>query len=335
MGRTTRDEAASALAVGVIDIESPRGSALVLEDPRADVTEALRRMGCSVARWSRLSDEAEWPAVGGDTDWVGIRLPKARREFEMLLGIAAAALAPSGRLLVYGANDEGARSVPKRLAPHFEAPATLATGGHCRVVGALRSSGRASGAVGGRMADWRTEVEVDLGAGPRPWVSYPGVFANGRLDDGTALLLRHLPAVSGTASVLDYGAGTGFLSAGMLASCPGARVTALEPDRLAAAALGENVPDATVCAGRGWSAVAGRGPWSAIVSNPPYHHGKAETMIEIDAFLGGVGANLARGGVMRCVVQRRFAFREAAESAGLSVRAVADEGPFRVWEAVS
>ncbi len=334
MGRTPRDEAAAGLAARVVDAEPPGGRALVLEDARPDVAAALARDTGGVATWSRFVGEADWPPLDDAYAWVGIRLPKSRRELEMLLAIAAAALEVDGRLIVYGANDEGVRSVARRLGPEFGSVETLATGGHCRVVGARRSGQRAT--RGGRREDWRATSQVDLGSGPREWVSYPGVFAHGRLDEGTALLLAHLPAVPPDARVLDYGAGSGFLAAGLLGVEPTAQVTALEPDRLAAAAAAENVPEATVRTGRGWTALAGCGPWRVVVSNPPYHHGTSETMREIEAFLSGASAHLERGGVLRCVVQRRFPFRKIAEPAGLrSVCTVADGGPYRVWEAVA
>jgi 16S rRNA (guanine1207-N2)-methyltransferase len=261
-----------------------------------------------------------------------MRLPRARREFELLLHMAAGALRPGGRLLVYGANDEGVKSVSRRLDPLFERPVTLATGGHARVIAAWRVSEGPHAKCA--LSDWVSRIEVDIVGRVRPWVSYPGVFAHGRVDEGTALLLEHLPAIAPEARVLDYGAGTGVLAAGALERCPTARVTALEPDGLAAAAAAENVPEARIRIGRGWDALAEAGEWDLIVANPPYHRGKAETLAEIEAFLSGVPTHLSRTGTMRCVVQRRLPFEERAQAAGLKkIRVVADRGPYRVWEA--
>lgn len=252
----------------------------------------------------------------------------------MLLHMAAGALRPGGRLLVYGANDEGVKSVPRRLEPLFDHVATLSTGGHARLVGARRRDAPPSTRAASVDA-WRETFDVTLPGteAARRWVSYPGVFAHGRLDDGTALLLTALPVVGAGARVLDYGAGTGFLAAGVLDAAPGARVTALEPDGLAAEACRENVPGAEVVVGAGWAALEGRGTWDVVVSNPPYHRGKEETLAEIDAFLEGLRSALSPGGIARCVTQRRLPFAERAGARGWAkVRPVAEGGAFRVWE---
>jgi 16S rRNA (guanine1207-N2)-methyltransferase len=190
------------------------------------------------------------------------------------------------------------------------------------------------------MAAWRTVAPVAVpwaGDGAsRPWVSWPGVFAHGRLDAGTALLLAHLPVDALTAStgvrVLDWGAGSGFLGAGVRAAAPDAEVTLVELDALAAAAAVENVPGALVRQGDGWRAVDESGPFDVVVANPPYHQGKEESMALVDRLLAGVSAGMAPRGVMRIVVQRRLPVAAPLERTFARVAVVADEGPFRIWE---
>lgn len=344
MSRRSRDEAAAALVVTALGrIDAPE-RALVLEDPRREVADALAAAGCAVTTWSRRDPgadgtlpwvQADRPLVA-DCQLVALRLPRAKQELEMLLHLAAGALAPEGVLWVYGANDEGAKSVAGKLPPLFERPFTLATGGHARLVAAGLAPDGPEPRI--TLESWLEHFELALPAmaasGPRlvRWTSLPGTFAHGRLDEGTALLLRHLPPVGPGSRVLDYGAGTGPLAAGVLAAEPTARVTALEPDALAAAALRINVPEAEVVIGAGWPPLTER-RWHAVIANPPYHRGKKETTALIAQFLGGLGGALERGGVMRCVVQRRLPFAELATEAGLAgAEAVADEGPYRVWQ---
>lgn len=339
MARPSRDEAAATLAARELRAQPAWGRILVLEDPLTLVHDAVAGTGADVCAWSRRRlGDAAWPP-DGPVDTVALRLPRAREEFEMLVHIAADRLRPGGRLLVYGANDEGIKPAPKRIAPLFGRVATLATGGHARLLGAQRPA-EVTGVRATREA-WRTMSAVavpwrDTAAPPLPWVSYPGVFAHERLDGGTALLLRHLPpAASGTGAglrVLDWGAGSGFLAAGVRAAAPEAEVTMVEIDALAAAAAAENVPGARIRRGDGWAAVSDDGPFDVVVANPPYHRGKEESMSEVRRLLAGVATGMARRGVLRLVVQRRLPVDEPLAATFAQVREVADEGPYRVWE---
>jgi 16S rRNA (guanine1207-N2)-methyltransferase len=260
-----------------------------------------------------------------------MRLPRARAELEMLLHMAAGALGEGGELWVYGANDEGIRSVRRRLEPFFGEPETLATGGHARLVAARRVSRDVTARCG--LEAWVETRRVELPWGTVGWMSFPGTFAHGRLDEGTALLLGHLPPARPGERVLDYGVGTGFLAAGMRAAAPEATIVGLEPDGLAALAARANVERLEVVVGEGWEPVSEHGPWDVVVSNPPYHRGKAETLAEVERFLEGLATQLMPTGVARCVVQRRFPLEERARAAGLpGARPMADAGPYRVWE---
>jgi 16S rRNA (guanine1207-N2)-methyltransferase len=132
--------------------------------------------------------------------------------------------------------------------------------------------------------------------------------------------------------VLDWGAGSGFLGAGVLAAAPGAQVTLVELDALAAAAAKENVTGARVVQGDGWEALGHLAPFDVLVANPPYHRGKEESMSEVVRLLAGIPGGMAPGGIARLVVQRRLPLEGVLSRAFRSVSVVADEGPFRVWE---
>ncbi|NNK64920.1 MAG: class I SAM-dependent methyltransferase, partial [Gemmatimonadetes bacterium] len=164
MSRRSRDEASAALVVAALGRGLPDGPALVLEDPRADVADALENAGVEVHDWSRRRADPTWPACDGSFTWVGMRLPRARAEFDMLLHMAAGALAEGGELWAYGANDEGIRSVRRRLEPLFGPAQTLATGGHARLVAAQRVSQGVAARCG--LQAWVETHHLDL-----PWGS--------------------------------------------------------------------------------------------------------------------------------------------------------------------
>lgn len=78
-----------------------------------------------------------WPTDGPFAAAL-LRLPRAKDELDMMLHAAAARVVAGGVIAVYGANDEGIRSVPARMEPLLgEVEATIQRA-HCRVIVACR-----------------------------------------------------------------------------------------------------------------------------------------------------------------------------------------------------
>ncbi|HSG49683.1 MAG TPA: methyltransferase, partial [Longimicrobiales bacterium] len=287
MGRRSdprwRDEAAAGLMASLIPGLGLSATVLVVEDPEPAVADALTAAGAEPVLWSRMDRRegapgSTWPPPGPFHD-VLIRLPRTRESLEFALHAALSVTRPGGRVLVYGATDEGIASTPRWLAPLLGPAAVRANARRCRVLEAVWKGPRDSAAteapggedlppvaLRGTLPQWRKVHEVDLGWGLLPWVSYPGTFAKGGLDPGTALLLAHLPEVPEGTRFLDFGAGTGVLAAGVLHACPGARALLVEPDSLAREAARENVPGAQFPTADGWWK---SGPFHAVVANPP------------------------------------------------------------------
>ncbi|HEY0904868.1 MAG TPA: methyltransferase [Marmoricola sp.] len=67
-----------------------------------------------------------------------------------------------------------------------------------------------------------------------------GVFAQGRLDTGTGVLLREQPAPEGARSVLDLGCGYGVIGLAIAVAVPGCRVTAVDVNERAVLLANEN-----------------------------------------------------------------------------------------------
>lgn len=331
--RGWRDEASAGLAVKHLLRLEPEGPALVAMDPLPDVGDHLQGRGLEVARWHRRArggrPAAPWPPEGPWATSV-LRLPRAKEELEMALHALASVLRPGGRLFVHGANDEGIRSGTRRLEAVAERAWKVASGGKCRLLGARRADDLPE--LRGSLAAWRRTFDLPLDEIDRPWVSYPGVFAHGRLDEGTGLLLEALPELPPGAEVLDFGCGSGVIGAVAGARTPGASVECLDVDAVALEAARENVPGARILPGEGLGAVGDR-RYDAILSNPPYHAGKAESTRVLSALVREAPAHLEPGGSLVIVVQRRLAAARLLEAAFRTVETLADRGPFRVWRA--
>jgi 16S rRNA (guanine1207-N2)-methyltransferase len=246
----------------------------------------------------------------------------------MLVHVAASRLAADGRVWIYGANDEGAGSIRTRMEAHFDSVRTISSGGRCRLVEACGLSCTPRGS----MEDWRQPVQLDHPSLPERWISYPGCFAHGRLDEGTRLLIDNLPSVEPYARVLDFGCGTGVVAAAVRAAQPEVSLTLLDNDALALEAAEENVPEAEVVLSDGLAELEA-GLFGLIVGNPPYHEGKAGTHTVIDSVCEAAPGRIDRGGSIVLVVQRTFSLGRVLERYFRDVVLRAEGGSYRVWEA--
>jgi 16S rRNA (guanine1207-N2)-methyltransferase len=175
----------------------------------------------------------------------------------------------------------------------------------------------------GLLSDWRAVSPIEIAGRHFDWVSYPGVFAQGRLDAGTALLLDHLPPVKGL-KALDFGAGTGVIARALLDR--GAKVSLVEPDALSREAAGENVPEAEILAG----GMPARRRYDLIVSNPPLHRGKAMDLSVVTRLIAEASQHLQREGALLIVTQKTVPVPRLAAPA--PVQLLAEAGGYRVWQ---
>lgn len=247
----------------------------------------------------------------------------------MLSHAAVGLLAPGGSLLVYGANDEGAGSAATPLGELFREVHSVASGGRCRLVVATSPT---AGEPRPRMDDWCLRFDPGREELGTSWVSFPGVFAHGRLDGGTRLLLDVSPPAREGARVLDFACGHGAIGATVRAREPTAAVSFLDVDALALEAARRNVPGALTLLSDGWNA-AGRSTWDLVVSNPPWHAGKQESLTVLEGLVAGAARRLVVGGGLVFVTQRRLPVEPLLAEAFERVEVLGDDGPWRVWAA--
>ena len=331
-GAGWRDRAAARLVSGVLGRAGIRANVLVMLEHMPEVAATVGRVGGRAQSWHRFAKEggsaSAWIPVG-PFDAATLRLPKAKEDFQMALHAAASVLHVGAPLWVYGANDEGARSAGRIMEPLLGPARTIASGGRCRVLEAVRQKG--SSTPRGTLEEWRRTISLDFPDGPREWVSYPGVFAHGRLDGGTRALLDAVRALPLAGSrILDFACGSGVIGAFLSALEPTACVDFLDGDAIALAAAGENVPGARLIISDGFDAAAPH-LYDLIVSNPPYHEGKVETPRMIERLVRGSPDRLADGGSLVLVTQRRFPLSALMKSIFEVVDVLIDAGPHRVW----
>jgi 16S rRNA (guanine1207-N2)-methyltransferase len=327
------EQAADTLIARDLDAIAPQGR-ILLVNQGGTLPALMAARGLAHDLWTRRMmigrAAAPWPPAG-PFDTALVRLPKARDELEMTAHAVLSVLVPEGRLILYGGNDEGVRSAVGMLEDLAGAVDTIATRGHGRILAVRRPMD--ANKLRDPLSAWRITSTMEIAGTRRDWISYPGLFAAGRLDEGTALLLGALPAFAPGARVLDYGCGSGVIGAAALAQEPSIVLDMLDSDTVALEAARENVPGGRPALGTR-VADAGYKTYAAILSNPPLHLGIAEDHALLDRLVTGAPSHLAPGGQVQIVVQRRLPLdRLFAEHFG-SADVVAENGRFRVWRAV-
>lgn len=326
------ERAADALIQRSLD-DIDLGGRILLANQSGALPALLAGRGVACAAWNRRRNgsaaAAPWPPPG-PFDLALVRLAKAKVEQEMTAHAVLSVLAPGGRLILYGGNDEGIRSAAAMLEGLCGAAETVAARGHGRVLAARRPEQAAR--LRSALATWRWVAPLDIAGCERAWVSYPGIFAAGRLDEGTALLLGALPPLAAGARVLDYGCGSGVIGAAALAGQPGLVLDLLDNDAVALEAARENVPAARLVLGTR-VADAGGAAYDAILSNPPLHRGIAEDHALLEQLVADAPAQLELSGVLQIVVQRRVPLDRLFAKQFVDVTVAAENGRYRVWRA--
>ena len=240
---------------------------------------------------------AAFPSPGQHKyDWIILNLPRQKELLGMLLACAAGLLASNGSLWLAGENKAGIKSADKRLRLHFRQVKKLDKARHCVLFEAREPLSQDPF----EPASFRTSWTLECGRKALQAISYPGVFAHGRLDAGTAMLLSVLADMELHGDVLDFASGAGVIGACIGAQQPQARVTLLDSNALAlracAETLASNALTGTIMASDGLAELSGS--FDFIVSNPPIHTGiKTDSQLSI-RLLEGVHEYIRPGGAL-------------------------------------
>ena len=311
------------------------GGRILLANQGGALPSLLAERGLAFGLWNRRlvgGGKAEpWPPAG-PFDVALLRLPKAKDEQEMAVHACLSVLSSDGRVIVYGGNEEGIRSAAGMLERLCGGIETLATRGHGRVLAAHRPADPSQ--LRAPLPAWRTTTTLEIADSRRDWVSYPGIFAANRIDEGTALLIGALPPLRAGARVLDYACGSGVIGAGAATLAPGIVLELLDNDSVALEAALENVPGAHLHLGAAL-AIVGSARYDAILSNPPLHKGLVEDPAQLEQLIADAPAHLQPGGILQIVVQRRVPLDRLLSQHFATVTTPAENGRYRVWRAAT
>ena len=179
----------------------------------------------------------------------------------------------------------------------------------------------------------RGEIDFNVAGRDYRLAVASGVFSAGRLDPGTAVLLRkgELPTAATTGVLLDLGCGYGPIAAVLATESPQATVWAVDVNSRARELTAENAETLGLANVEvaGPEEVPGDVVFDQIWSNPPTHVGKAELRALMERWL----PRLAPGGVAWLVINRNLggdSLHAWLVELGWSVERMASQKGFRV-----
>ncbi|MFO0394389.1 MAG: class I SAM-dependent methyltransferase, partial [Lysobacteraceae bacterium] len=263
--------------------------------------------------------------------------PRSRDEGRALMARAVRDVAPGGLVAGAALNDEGARSAEKDLATLLPLAGQISKA-HGRAFWTVPRPAVLPEATQELIARWLAADEPRRDATTGLW-QRPGVFNEGRLDAGSALLIEHLPKDL-RGRVADLGAGSGLLSLAVLERCPA--VTALELFEAEARAVDlarRNLAGARVPVGIHWHDVStgvlsdGRPRFDAVVCNPPFHVGSRSVPALGRAFIAAAARALAKDGQLLLVANRHLPYEDELRTVFGRGEALAEQGGFKVYRA--
>jgi 16S rRNA (guanine1207-N2)-methyltransferase len=234
------------------------------------------------------------------------------------LQVAVYALKPGGTLYVVGAKERGILSTEKRVEELFGNVETLAIHKGQRVLAARKDN---------QTADIT----------PMNLLDAPTVFAAGKLDEGTRLLLEALE-VRKTDDALDLGSGAGYLGLHIAKLATKGSVTMVDAS-LAAVALTQRLIEQSgpsnvrVLPGDGAQPVLEQ-RFDLVVTNPPFHLGGIQTSAIAHRFIRDAAHVLRPRGRFYLVANRFLKYEPTLQAHFGTLEEVGGNSRYKVLRAM-
>lgn len=230
-------------------------------------------------------------------------------------------LADDGELILIGAKNEGIKTYAKKAADYFNTQATITKHGN-HYLAVLCKNTASTHAADNRLLPLKTPYEslepVIDDNGTRLY-SKPGLFGWNKVDQGSALLAKHLGSffagfTKPPATLLDLGCGYGYLS-----------VRAAQTQKALRIVASDNCAAAIIACQKNFSAfnIAGEviaddcasnitDTFDALLCNPPFHQGFKTDSRLTERFLQSAARHLSHTGRALFVVNQFVALEKLA-----------------------
>lgn len=265
--------------------------------------------------------------IEAEFDAVVLFYPKSKSLASYLINLAGLHLKQGGQLFVVGENKGGVRSIAKQLPDYFDAAYKLDNARHCLLF-ATELIGKAPSI---KLEDWVSRYPLSTPQGDITICNLVGIFSEKHLDEGTKLLLEHLPRFHGR--VLDFGCGAGVISAALLQVQPTLNIDCVDINAMALAScrltLAANGMTANIYPSDGLAQT--EGTFDGIISNPPFHDGLQSTTNIAAQFVQDSAKKLNHSGRWQIVANRHLPYSELIAKQFKAVKLVAENNKYKVY----
>ncbi len=274
---------------------------------------------------ARLSDRGIDVSVEaeGEFDAALIQIVKSKAETLSLIAEACGHVVPGGVIAVDGQKTEGIESILKAVKKLLPVDGTMSKS-HGKLFWFTRPDTVTEGIV-----DWLAPPsETEDG-----FLTAPGMFSPDGPDAGSEILSALVPQMKGR--VADLGAGWGYLPAVLLPEQPGITAYDLIEAEYSALELAQvNVEDPR--AGFQWADATAFEPealYDAVLSNPPFHTGRAADPALGQAFIASAARMLKPSGRFYMVANRHLPYEPTLKQHFATGKMLAEMGGYKLYEA--
>lgn len=178
-------------------------------------------------------------------------------------------------------------------------------------------------------ADWAVPTPQ---AGPEGFVTAAGVFSDGEIDQGSALLAAALPPKL-PPRMADLGAGWGYLAHQVLQREGVASVDLIEAEVLSLDCARRNVTDPRARFHWADATRFAEGGFDGIVMNPPFHTGRSADTSLGRSFIEAAARLLTPGGKLWMVANRHLPYEATLNACFRNVDTIGGTGAFKLFHA--
>lgn len=272
---------------------------------RASILEALKQGG-----WTFDPPMHEWSGAV-------VFLPRAKDAQRAIIRLAREAT--DGPIIIDGSKTDGIEAIYRDLQKEADVSNAWS-----------KAHGKIFTVTGGRFDDWTKFGAFKCEDG---WWRAPGAFSADGIDPASQLLVDMLPnTLSG--QIVDLGAGWGFLAQSVLKSESVTKVDLVEDDMLAERAARNNIRDDRAvfhhADALNWSPDA---PVDHVVTNPPFHIGRAADPALGQGFIRTAARILQRHGTLWLVANRQLPYEQTLNETFRDVHLLKETAQFKLYKA--